>query len=40
MLASEAGTNDFFGRLNTSRDFLRRAVESAERSDEKEQAAT
>jgi hypothetical protein len=39
MLALEASTNAFFGRLKTSRDFLRRAVESAERSDEKEVAA-
>jgi predicted Zn-dependent protease len=35
----EAGTNAFFGRLKTSRDFLHRSVESAERSDEKEAAA-
>ena len=39
MLAMGAGTNAFFGRLKTSRDFLRRAVESAERSDEKKTAA-
>ena len=39
MLAAQASTNAFFGRLKTSRDFLRRAVESAERSDEKELAA-
>jgi predicted Zn-dependent protease len=39
MLALEGGTNAFFGRLKTSRDFLRRGVESAERSDEKEVAA-
>ena len=39
MLAAQASTNAFFGRLKTSRDFLRRAVESAERSDEKEVAA-
>ena len=39
MLALEASTNAFFGRLKTSSDFMRRAVESAERSDEKEAAA-
>jgi predicted Zn-dependent protease len=39
MLALEASTNAFFGRLKTSRDFLRRAIESADRSDEKELAA-
>jgi hypothetical protein len=39
MLALEANTNAFFGRLKTSRDFLHRAVESAERSHEKEAAA-
>jgi predicted Zn-dependent protease len=39
MLAAQAGTNAFFGRLKTSRDLLHRAVESAERSDEKEAAA-
>jgi tetratricopeptide (TPR) repeat protein len=39
MLALEASTNAFFGRLKTSRDFRRRAVESAERSDEKEAGA-
>jgi len=39
MLAFEANSNAFFGRLKTSRDFLRRAVESLERSDEKELAA-
>jgi hypothetical protein len=39
MLAKEASTNAFFGRLKTSRDVLRRAVESAERSDDKEEAA-
>ena len=39
MLSSEASTNAFFGRLKTSRDFMRRAVQSAERSDENEAAA-
>ena len=39
MLALEASTNAFFGRLKTSSDFMRRAVESAERSDEKEASA-
>jgi tetratricopeptide (TPR) repeat protein len=39
MLSSQASTHAFFGRLKTSRDLLRRAVESAERSDEKETAA-
>jgi tetratricopeptide (TPR) repeat protein len=39
MLALEASTNAFFGRLKTSRDFLRQLIESAERSDEKETAA-
>jgi len=38
-LALEASTNAFFGRLKTSRDFLRQLIESAERSDEKETAA-
>jgi hypothetical protein len=40
MLGLEADTNAFFGRLEASRDFMRRAAESAERSDEKEKAAT
>jgi tetratricopeptide (TPR) repeat protein len=39
MLVAQASTDAFFGRLKTSRDFLRRAVESAERSEEKEVAA-
>jgi len=36
MLGLEASTNAFFGRLEASRDLIRRAAESAERSDEKE----
>ena len=40
MLDLEASTNAFFGRLKTSRDLKRRAVESAERSDKTEAAAT
>jgi tetratricopeptide (TPR) repeat protein len=39
MLAAEADTNAFFGRLKTARDFSRRAVDSAERAEEKETAA-
>jgi DNA-binding winged helix-turn-helix (wHTH) protein/tetratricopeptide (TPR) repeat protein len=39
MLALEANTNAFFGRLKTSRELTRRAVESAERLQEKELAA-
>jgi len=39
MLAAEADTNAFFGRLKTARDFSRRAVDSAERAEEKEAAA-
>jgi tetratricopeptide (TPR) repeat protein/predicted Ser/Thr protein kinase len=40
MLSSEAETNAFFGRLKTARDFSRRAVDSAERAEEKEVAAS
>lgn len=39
MLAMQASTNAFFGHLKTSRDFIRRAVDSYERSDDKETAA-
>jgi predicted Zn-dependent protease len=39
MMADEADIIAFFGRLKTSRDIRRRAIESAERSDEKEAAA-
>jgi len=38
MLAAEARTNAFFGRLKTSRDFSRRAI-ATELPDEKEEAA-
>jgi eukaryotic-like serine/threonine-protein kinase len=39
MLFNEAETNAFFGRLKIARDFSRRAVDSAERAEEKETAA-
>ncbi len=40
LLANEADTAAFFGRLREARDFSRRAVESAERTGNKEAAAT
>ena len=40
MLANEADTAAFFGRLREAREFSRRAVDSAERADKKEAAAT
>ena len=40
LLANEADTAAFFGRLREAREFSRRAVESAERTGNKEAAAT
>jgi eukaryotic-like serine/threonine-protein kinase len=40
LLASEADTAAYSGRLMNARDFSRRAMESAERAEEKETAAT
>jgi serine/threonine protein kinase/tetratricopeptide (TPR) repeat protein len=40
LLANEADTAAFFGRLKEAREFSRRAVDSAERADKKEAAAT
>jgi len=40
LLANEADTAAFFGRLKEAREFSRRAVESAERTGNKEAAAT
>jgi serine/threonine protein kinase len=39
LLANEADTAAFFGRLKEAREFSRRAVDSAERADKKEAAA-
>jgi tetratricopeptide (TPR) repeat protein len=40
LLANEADTAAFFGRLRKAREFSRRAVDSAERANKKEAAAT
>ncbi|HXY00952.1 MAG TPA: protein kinase [Candidatus Limnocylindrales bacterium] len=40
LLAREADTKAYFGRLREARDFSRRAVASAERAEEKEKAAS
>ena len=40
LLANEADTAAFFGRLRNAREFSRGAVDSAERAEEKEPAAT
>jgi eukaryotic-like serine/threonine-protein kinase len=40
LLAMEANTAAYFGRLGQAREFSRRAVDSAERADKKETAAT
>lgn len=39
LLSAQSDTEAFYGRLNTARDFTRRAVDSAIRSDNKEAAA-
>jgi hypothetical protein len=40
MFSLEAGTNAYFGRLKSARDFSRRAVSSAESEEAKELAAS
>ena len=40
MLAMEADTSAYFGRLGNAREFTRRAVDSAERASQRETAAT